>query len=106
MWIPLPITAAVVDVNIVYLPKWTQVAMAIRTLRPLHALSIIESVRDVVRQLLRGWKNFAIAGAIMVGFLFMFANLAVQVSFFPYNLIFVSLLALHWYARKSTGILQ
>ena len=62
------------------LSTWVVVMMGIRALRPLHIISLFRSLRSVIYEILEGWKNFLIAGILMIGFIFMFASLGVQVS--------------------------
>ena len=54
--------------------------MGIRAFRSLHLISLFPSLRAVIRELLEGWKNLIPAFLIMIGFMFMFANLGVQVQ--------------------------
>ncbi len=42
-------------------------------------ISILESLRAVVREIVEGWRNLFKAIILLVGFLFMFASLGVQV---------------------------
>lgn len=54
---------------------------SIRVLRPLHAISIVPSLRRVVRELVEGWRNLLLGAAVLFLFLFMFASLGVQVGY-------------------------
>lgn len=63
------------------LPVWVQVMMAIRSLRPLHLVSLFWSLRSLIREILEGYKNLIAGTIIMIGFMFMFASLGVQVQY-------------------------
>ena len=58
---------------------WASVFLAIRVIRPLHAISIVPAFRSVVRELVEGWRNLLLGALILFLFLFMFASLGVQV---------------------------
>ena len=60
--------------------EWIIVLMSIRALRPLHVISLFRSLRSVIGEILEGWRNLLTAVIIMVGFMFMFASLGVQVN--------------------------
>lgn len=51
----------------------------IRCLRPLHIISLYHSMRAIVGEIVKGWRNLVKATIIMFGFMFMFASLGVQV---------------------------
>ena len=68
-----------IKINIAFLPYWAQYLFIIRSLRPLHALSMFTSLRAVVKEIIEGWRNLLKAVIIMSGFIFMFASLGVQV---------------------------
>lgn len=84
MFVLLPLrreyTWSDIEINLVSLPEWYYVMFIIRSLRPLHIISIYGAARDVVSEIVKGWRNLAKAIVIMLGFMLMFASLGVQVN--------------------------
>lgn len=49
-----------------------------RHMRPLRLISLIPSMRQVLDDVLLGWRKFLQAALLLAGFVFMFASLGVQ----------------------------
>ena len=68
------------DINIAFFSPFYKTLYVIRCLRPLHAISVLNSLRAVVREIVEGWKNLFKGAILLLGFMFMFASLGVQVG--------------------------
>ena len=49
-----------------------------RQIRPVRLISLIPSMRRVIYDVLLGWRKFLQAAILLIGFVFMFASLGVQ----------------------------
>ena len=80
LWLDRESIQVRIEIDIPFLPIWVWYLFIMRSLRPLQALSILNPLRAVVREIVEGWKNLLKAVVIMVAFMFMFASLGVQVN--------------------------
>lgn len=73
----------IVVVNLSSLRWWARVLMVIRALRPLQIISVVPHLRQVISELLEGWPHLLQGIIIMLGFMYMFASLGLQVQSTP-----------------------
>ena len=69
----------VIDITLVNLNDGVLVVVFLRALRPLRLISLLNSMRRVVWDVLLGWRKLLSGGILSLMFIFMFASFGVQV---------------------------
>ena len=69
----------VINITLVNLNDGVLVVVFLRALRPLRLISLVNSMRRVVWDVLLGWRKLLSGGILSLMFIFLFASFGVQV---------------------------